>query len=63
MLSCKEASALMSQTLDRRLSLWERLSLRLHLAICDGCRRCERQMAFLRSACRRYSSGDYCDDG
>jgi hypothetical protein len=58
MLSCKEASALMSQALDRRLSLRERLSLRLHLAICEGCRRFERQMAFLRSACRRFGDGD-----
>jgi predicted anti-sigma-YlaC factor YlaD len=52
MLSCKEAGMLLSQALDRRLSLRERLALRLHLAICEGCRRFERQMAFLRTACR-----------
>jgi hypothetical protein len=52
MLSCKDASTLMSQALDRRLSLWEKTSLRLHLAICEGCRRCERQLAFLRAACK-----------
>jgi hypothetical protein len=52
MLSCKEAGILMSQALDRRLSFRERFSLRLHLAICEGCRRFERQMAFLRTACR-----------
>jgi predicted anti-sigma-YlaC factor YlaD len=53
MLNCKEASALMSQALDRRLSLWERANLRLHLLVCEGCRRFERQMALLRTACRR----------
>jgi hypothetical protein len=52
MLSCKDASMLMSQALDRRLSLQERISLRLHLAICEGCRRFERQMVFLRAACK-----------
>ncbi len=52
MLSCKQASLLMSQALDRRLSFGEKISLRLHLVICVGCRRFERQMAFLRSACR-----------
>jgi predicted anti-sigma-YlaC factor YlaD len=59
MLTCKEASVLLSQALDRRLSFWERLTLRLHLAICEGCRRFDRQMAFLRDACRRYSDGDF----
>jgi hypothetical protein len=52
MLSCKDASLLMSQALDRRLSLPERISLRLHLVLCEGCRRFERQMLFLRAACK-----------
>jgi hypothetical protein len=54
MLSCKEASLLMSQGLDRRLSRWERVSLRLHLVICKGCRRFDGQMIFLRAACRDF---------
>jgi hypothetical protein len=52
-LSCKEVSRLVSQGLDRRLSLFERLRLRLHLAICDGCTNFKKQMDFLRKAAAR----------
>jgi hypothetical protein len=52
MLSCKEATQLVSQGLDRRLGGFERLTLRLHLAICHGCARFSRQAAFLRRAVR-----------
>jgi hypothetical protein len=53
MLSCKEASRLVSQGLDRRLGFAERLALRLHLLICDGCTNFSRQVAFLRKAIAR----------
>ncbi|WP_137718820.1 zf-HC2 domain-containing protein [Methylobacillus flagellatus] len=48
MLSCKQASQLISQSLDRRLSLRERLALRLHLLICDVCERFRQQLLLLR---------------
>lgn len=50
MISCKEASRLASQQLERPLTLGERVRFRLHLAICVGCRRMERQFRFLRVA-------------
>ena len=50
MISCKEASRLASQQLERPLTLGERVRFRLHLAICAGCRRMERQFRFLRVA-------------
>jgi hypothetical protein len=53
MLSCKEASRLVSQGLDRRLGFAERLALRLHLLICDGCTNFSKQVAFLRKAMAR----------
>ena len=53
--SCKEVSHLVSQGLDRRLGFGERLRLRLHLAICDGCANFKRQMDFLRAAMKRLS--------
>ena len=53
MLSCKEAARLVSQGLDRRLGLGERLALRLHLAICDGCTNFRKQVLFLRRAVAR----------
>ena len=48
MISCKEASRLASQQLERQLTRWERVQFRLHLAICVGCRRMEKQFQFLR---------------
>ena len=50
MISCKEASRLASQQLERPLTLEERVRFRLHLAICVGCRRMEKQFRFLRVA-------------
>lgn len=57
MLSCREATELMSQEQDRPLSLVERLGLRLHVWMCAGCNNYRRQMSVLRAACRRFGSG------
>ena len=48
MISCKEATRLASLQMERPLSFWERAQFRLHLVICVGCRRAERQFAFMR---------------
>ena len=53
MLSCKEASRLVSQGLDRKLGFGERVMLRVHLTICDGCTNFKDQAAFLRKAMSR----------
>lgn len=55
MLSCKQASRLVSQSLDRRLNWRERLSLKLHLAICDACRQFSRQIGWMRTALRHFA--------
>ena len=55
MLNCKQATRLMSQSQDRQLGLRERLGLRLHLLICGGCTNFNKQLDFIRSACRRMS--------
>ena len=57
MLSCKQATELMSQEQDRTLSLSERIGLRLHVWICAGCNNYRRHMNVLRDACRRFGSG------
>ena len=57
MLTCREATALMSQEQDRPLTLAERIGLRLHVWICNGCNNYRRQMGVLRDACRRFASG------
>ena len=53
MLTCKEVSRLVSQGLDRRLGFGERISLRVHLAICEGCTKFNKQVTFLRAAVAR----------
>ncbi|HEY0268306.1 MAG TPA: zf-HC2 domain-containing protein [Methyloradius sp.] len=56
MLSCKEASRLISQSLDRQLTVRERLSLRFHLLLCDMCTAFRRQLGVIRLAVRRYKT-------
>ena len=55
MLSCKQVTRLVSQGLDRDLSLGERTMLRFHFAICEGCRNVNRQLAILRNSIRQLS--------
>lgn len=50
MISCRRAADMVSQGLDRRLGLGERLRLRLHLAMCRSCARYQAQLRFLRRA-------------
>ena len=49
-LTCKEASRLLSQSMDREMSVGELARLRLHLTLCDACRHFERQLKQLRQA-------------
>jgi hypothetical protein len=53
MITCKEATRLVSQGLDRRLAFGERMALRVHLLLCDGCTHFKKQTAFLRKAMAR----------
>jgi hypothetical protein len=57
-ISCRESTRLASQALDRELAFGERVALRVHLAICLGCRRAGRQMEFLRKAVRELAEVD-----
>lgn len=50
MLSCKDTTRLVSDSQERKLSLRERLNMRMHLWMCVNCRRFERQMHFMRKA-------------
>jgi hypothetical protein len=51
-LSCREATRLLSEGQDRPLQFRERASLRLHLAMCASCRRFCRQLDVMRLALR-----------
>jgi hypothetical protein len=56
MLSCKQASELVSQSLDRSLTMRERMSVRLHLLICAACARFGRQLAFIQAMIKKFIS-------
>jgi len=56
LLSCKETTRLLSQGEDRGLALGERVALRLHLTICNGCRNVKQQFKFLRLAVNELSN-------
>ncbi len=53
MLSCKRVAQLASESLDRSLTLQERLLLRFHLLFCKFCSRYVRQLKFVQRACAR----------
>ena len=58
MLSCKKVSELASESIDRRLSLGERLRMGLHLTLCGFCRRYRRQIRFLHRAASQLGSDE-----
>jgi Putative zinc-finger len=54
LVSCKDASHLLSERDDRVLGFAERLKLKWHLAVCTACMKFEKQMRLMREAMRRY---------
>ena len=47
-LNCEQAARLLSEAMDRPLSLAEKLALKAHLFLCDMCVNYENQLAVLR---------------
>lgn len=54
MLSCKDATRLMSEAQDRDLAIKETIGLEMHLLTCRGCQRYREQMNFLHQLCRQH---------
>lgn len=52
MMMCEEATRLMSKQLDTSLTFQEKLSLKLHLAMCHACSRCDQQFRLLHQTGR-----------
>jgi len=48
--SCKQAHRIVSEGLDRPLSVSERARLKIHLSICDACTNFNGQMQLLHKA-------------
>jgi hypothetical protein len=56
MMDCHDATFLMSQRRERKLTFSERMKLRLHIGICPGCARFERQLPSLGAAARTFAA-------
>jgi len=48
--ACRQATKIASDGLDRRLSAWEILRLKLHLLLCGNCRNFDRSIHILHQA-------------
>jgi len=53
MLTCQQASQLISQSLDHPLSWYELMQLRLHLMMCGACNRFRKQLNVLLVGLRK----------
>jgi hypothetical protein len=53
MLSCKDVTQLISESMDTSLPIGKRIGVRLHLLMCKFCARYERQLLLIRETVRR----------
>jgi hypothetical protein len=54
LISCKDASRLISRMQERDIPFHAWARIRLHLLLCDACTRFDKQLRFLRTAMGRY---------
>lgn len=52
MFNCKEVTQIVSESLDRKLPLYQRMGIRFHLSMCRFCWRFRKQLLILRKAVR-----------
>ena len=55
-MNCKQASQVISQSLDRKLSLRERFALKFHLLICNACKHFNQQLVAMRTSFKRLNA-------
>ncbi len=60
MINCRQATRLISQSMDTKLPWHRRLAMRVHLLYCIWCRRYARQLKFLRSAAKQLPPESAC---
>jgi hypothetical protein len=61
--TCREVHRLVSEGMDRQLSVVERIRMRLHLVVCGACTRFNGQMSLLRRAMHSFPPLDGEGDG
>ena len=52
MINCKEHSKLVSENLDRPISFWGKVSVKMHELLCPACNQLKAQLEMIRKACR-----------
>ena len=57
MLNCQNTTRLYSESQERPLTLQERMSIKMHVSMCSGCRNFGKQMHILRQTARAYVKG------
>lgn len=55
MLSCRDVSQLVSESMDRKLSLSQNIEITMHLFMCKFCSRFKKQVLSIRQACRDHA--------
>lgn len=58
MLRCREVAERADSLIEGELGLWERLNMKLHLAMCGGCRAFLKQMRITRELTRKLDVAD-----
>lgn len=56
MLSCRDVTQLISESMDTSLPIGKRIGMRLHLLMCKFCTRYERQLLLIRETVRRIAA-------
>lgn len=51
---CKEMTPTIGESLDRKLSSWERLMMKLHLFTCDRCGRYLQHLGFMKATMKAH---------
>ncbi|MBE0473655.1 zf-HC2 domain-containing protein [Rhodoferax sp.] len=57
MMNCQQATRLISESQERPLSMTEKLSLKMHVMMCSGCKNFSLQVPFLSKAMKAYAKG------
>jgi hypothetical protein len=55
MMNCRQATELISESQERSLTLREKMSLRVHVMMCSGCKNFSLQVPFLSNAMTAYA--------